>query len=238
MSLTLNMKNKKAEQAADRKRHQLTIKAGRRKEPILKRENPVRTEKPTILIVCEGKNTEPSYFGQFRLSSATIYPIGEGYNTISLVKRAVFLSQEKHYDQVWCVFDKDDFPASDFNNAIAMAEAKSFGIAWSNQAFEYWLLLHFIDHQGGAMPRNKYNTKINKYLQPFGISYDGNGSKTVTVEMFELLTSIEEQSSRNRTQLAIDRAKRNHHQSTFSNPAKQESCSSVYKLVEELLKYI
>jgi len=100
------------------------------------------------------------------------------------------------------------------------------------------LLLHFIDHQGGALPRNKYNANINKCLQPFGVNYDGNGNKTVSVEMFELLTGTEGLSGRNRTQLAIDRAKRNHLQSTFLNPAKQESCSSVYKLVEELIKYI
>ena len=80
----MRMKDKKAEQAADKERHKEQLKAKRRTETSLERPAPVLTEKPTILIVCEGKNTEPSYFNQFRLSSATIKPVGEGFNTISL----------------------------------------------------------------------------------------------------------------------------------------------------------
>jgi hypothetical protein len=94
----------------------------------LERNIPFKIEKPLILIVCEGKNTEPSYFRQFKLTSATIKPVGEGYNTISLVKRAMQLALEKKYDQVWCVFDKDDFPENDFNDAITIASANGF---WS-----------------------------------------------------------------------------------------------------------
>ena len=118
---------------------------------------PTKLERPTILIVCEGENTEPSYFSQFKLSTATIKAIGEGYNTVSLVNRALKLSKEKSYDQVWCVFDKDDFSVNNFNNAITLSEANNFGVAYSNQAFEYWLILHFDDHQGGGMHRDDYN---------------------------------------------------------------------------------
>ncbi|MGN6417310.1 MAG: RloB domain-containing protein [Pseudobacter sp.] len=32
-------------------------------------------------------------------------------------------------------------------------------IAYSNQAFEYWLILHFEDHQGGKIDRNDYHKK-------------------------------------------------------------------------------
>ena len=80
------MKNKKAEQ----KKKRDELKAQRRVAKSLERNIPSINEKPTILIVCEGKNTEPSYFNNFKLSSATVKSIGEGYNTISLVKRAFF----------------------------------------------------------------------------------------------------------------------------------------------------
>ena len=145
----MKMKNKKAEQIAAKKKHRESLKSQRRSGNKFERSEPFLTKKPTILIVCEGENTEPSYFSQFRLATATIKPIGEGYNTISLVNRANELSHEKQYEQVWCVFDKDDFNNNDFNNAILMAQSKGFGIAYSNQAFEYWLILHFNDHQGG-----------------------------------------------------------------------------------------
>ena len=154
----MKMKNKKAEQIASKLAHKETLKTKRRDEPLLERAEAKILEKPTILIVCEGENTEPSYFRQFKLSSATIKPIGEGYNTISLVERAVQLLEERPYDQVWCVFDADPKPdnpkqAKNFNDAVTLAEREGFGVAYSNQAFEYWLILHFDDHQGGGMNR-------------------------------------------------------------------------------------
>lgn len=125
----MKMKNKKAEQIAAKEKHREQLKKNRRKEPTLERPEPQKDKKPTILIVCEGKNTEPSYFRKFKLSTITVEAIGEGYNTISLVERAGQLAQNKDYDQIWCVFDKDDFPVSDFNNAIAIAEAQNFKVA-------------------------------------------------------------------------------------------------------------
>lgn len=74
----MRMKDKKAEQAEDKQRHKEQLKAKRRTEVSFERPEPILAEKPTILIVCEGKNTEPSNFNQFRLSSATVKPVGEG----------------------------------------------------------------------------------------------------------------------------------------------------------------
>jgi hypothetical protein len=238
MNLPQYMKNKKAEQAANRERHKVALKSGRRSEPALQRAVPLKLEKPTFLIVCEGENTEPSYFSQFRLSSATIRSIGEGYNTLSLVNRTLQLAKEKNYEQVWCVFDKDDFRPLDFNNAIVMARASGLGVAYSNQAFEYWILLHFIDHQGGGMHRTDYDGRINQLLQPFKIRYDGKGCKKITEDIFETLFGMDPTTKMSRTQLAISRAKRNYAKLDPSNQAMQESSTTVFELVEELLKYV
>lgn len=239
----MKMKNKKAEQRADRQRHRERLKARRRSEPLLERDSPSLSKNPTILIVCEGRNTEPSYFNQFRLSSATVKPVGEGYNTISLVNRAIQLQQDGQYDQVWCVFDADPKPensaqASNFNAAINLAESKGFGIAYSNQAFEYWIILHLSDHQGGGMHRNDYNDKINEYLQPHNVNYDGNNSKIISEELFEILDGVDEKTDKRRVELAITRAKRNYDKFDHSNPAEEESSTTVFRLVEELLKYL
>lgn len=232
------MKDKKAEQAIDKEKHKAQLKAKRRTETIIERLEPVLNEKPTILIVCEGKNTEPSYFNQFRLTSATIKPVGEGYNTISLVNRAIQISNQSSYEQVWCVFDKDDFDSVDFNNAILLANANGFGIAYSNQAFEYWILLHFNDHQGGGMHRDEYNDKLNKSLKEFNISYDGKKSKMVTEEIFELLDGIDEKTGKERKILAIERAEKIYDRLDHNNPANEESSTTVFRLVRELLKYL
>ena len=239
----MKMKNKKADQIASKLAHKETLKTKRRAEPFLERAEAIILEKPTILIVCEGENTEPSYFRQFKLSSATIKPVGEGYNTISLVKRAVQLSKEKSYDQVWCVFDADPKPdnskqAKNFNGAVALAESKGFGVAYSNQAFEYWLIIHFDDHQGGGMNRNDYNNKINQILKPFGLTYDGEGNKIITEEIFEVLDGIDKKTNKERKRLAISRAERNYNLFDHTNLANEESSTTVFRLVEELLKYV
>ena len=139
--------------------------------PVQLRPCSTREEKENILIYCEGKNTEPSYFNKFRLVSATIKSFGEGNNTLSLVKKALEFRDSGEYDQVWCVFDRDDNTLKDFNDAVFLIEKEKekviegkivkFRAAYSIQAFEYWLILHFNDHQGMAMPRTEYNDRIN-----------------------------------------------------------------------------
>jgi hypothetical protein len=234
----MKMRNKRGEQIERKKRHLeslRTAKAKRRGEPALERPEPTRIEKPVILVVCEGENTEPSYFRQFRLASATIKAVGEGYNTVSLVNRAEQLAAEGNFEQVWCVFDKDDFPDNDFNNAIAMAAGKGFHAAYSNQAFEYWFILHFEDHQGGGMHRSEYADKINDYLRPFGIVFDDN-SKIITEEIFSILEGIDQQTGISRTRLALQRAERIYDRLDHNSPAKEESSTTVFKLVDEILK--
>ena len=115
-------------------------------ERTLKRASSLRIVKQTFLIVCEGEVTEPEYFNSFRLTSANVKAIGKGMNTISLVKEAIAIRdiekrRNRNYDQCWVVFDKDDFSDSDFNGAIQMAQANGFHVAYSNQAFEFRLLL-------------------------------------------------------------------------------------------------
>ena len=225
------------------KRNNLTVeleakaerKTKRRLPATLNRVEAFRDQIPTILIVCEGQNTEPSYFKQFQLASIRVKYVGEGYNTLSLVNRTLELSEQEDYEQVWCVFDKDDF--RDFTAAIQRAQHLKFFVAYSNQAFEYWILLHFLDHQGGKMNRSDYNKRINKLLKPHNVHYDGNGKKLVSKELFDLMYDIDRTTRKPRITLAIERAKRNDQMHMDVDPAKAESSTTVYLLVEELLKY-
>jgi len=234
----MKMKNKKEEQKRKKQQHRKALKEAKRKKrgeaPDLNRAKAEKTEKEKFLIVCEGENTEPSYFKKFKLTTATIKAVGEGYNTISLVRQAEKLAEKDDYDQVWCVFDKDNFPAENFNNAIYMAEEMGFHVAYSNQAFEYWLILHFEDHQGGAMHRDDYGVKLNSYLKAFGTEYDTD-SKEITDKIFNILLS--KQNGESRQTLAKGRAKKilKHHEGT--PPATAESSTTVFKLIGELEKY-
>lgn len=235
------MRSKESDEHQNRERHREELKAAkerRRNGSDLKAKEPTIQESPVVLIVCDGKNTEPSYFDQLRFQAVTVKTIGEGYNTTSLVKRAIQLQQAGNYEKVWVVFDKDSFEDEAFHDAIQLAEQNSFGVAWSNQSFEYWLILHFEDHQGNGMDRKQYGVKINSYIEPQAY-YDSKANKLISTDFFDQLESIDPKTGRPRRELAIDRAKRNH---TFwgdgrSPPAKMESCTLVYELINYLMEF-
>ena len=117
---------------------------------------------PTFLIVCEGASTEPQYFEGFKLPSASI--VGAGRNTRSLVEEAIRLKEKSEpRDHYWCVFDRDSFPAQSFNAALERARSAGFEVAYSNEAFELWYLLHF-SYSESALARRLYTDKLTKLL--------------------------------------------------------------------------
>jgi len=194
------------------------------------------------LIVCEGLNTEPDYFHQFRqyfrLTAAEIVSVGGAGETIRVVEQAQKESEKSRFDQVWVVFDKDDFPADNFDNAVEMAKSLGFFSAWSNQSFEYWLILHFENHQGGAMHRDQYGDKINNYLAPLGLWYDAAGSKRISSDFFRVLMENDIKNGKTRIQLAIERAEKIQGFHQENTPSAAESSTTVFKLVQALLKFI
>jgi hypothetical protein len=240
----MKMKNKKAEQIVQKQAHKARLQEAKRRRPAPDFELPlpVRQERQHILIVCEGFNTEPDYFNQFRqyfrMTAVEIQTIGGVGETIRVVERAIREQEKGSFDQIWVVFDKDDFPPDNFDNAIHMAEAAGLHPAYSNQAFEYWLILHFEDHQGGALHREQYADKINAYLKPFGISYDAQGNKRISPEFFRILVGKDEKSGESRLDLAIKRAERVLGFHKDNTPATSESCTTVFQLVRALLEFV
>jgi hypothetical protein len=213
----------------------------------LQRGKPAREQRFKILIVCEGQNTEPSYFEQFKVATAVIEIVGTGRNTLSLVDYAEHLHQTKYqnFNQVWCVFDADpkgDNPSQliNFKKAIQKAANLKYEVAYSNQAFEYWLILHFENHQGGGMDRKDYQDKINRFIKP--LVYDGKKSKIIEKAFFERLTEVveyEKEQPITREDKAIQRAKSilQYHEIQNTPPERAESSTTVFKLVELLRKY-
>ncbi|MHC5353366.1 RloB family protein [Myroides sp. LJL115] len=244
----MKMKNKREEDKIGRQQHLERLKEEKRRKRkesniIERNEIPSLEIKPTFLIVCEGEVTEPSYFEQFRLTSATVEIVGKGFNTLSLVNEAYRIQQSSKvdYSDVWCVFDKDDFSNQAFEEAISLAEHYGFRVAYSNQAFEYWLLLHLNDHQGGAINRVNYADMINNALKPFNLTYGDNGRKIITDEIFEIFLAKDARyQNQTRIDLAINRAKRLEVEYNKINASHSQRCSgtTVHLLVQEMLKYI
>lgn len=244
----MKMKSKKSKDELDREAHKKLIlesKKRRREEPNIERAFEFKEENPNILIACEGKNTEKDYFEKFRITSLKLEVIGVGDNTISLVEKTIALRDKKpkdYYEEVWCVFDADPKPDNpkqlkNFNEAIFIAQKNNIKVAYSHQAFEYWLLLHFNDYQGEPMDRNLYKASLNKYLKKFGLKYDDSSDKrgkSISKDFFDVLMAFEK--GKRRICLAIERAERIYNElESHSNPAKNESSTTVHFLVKRLL---
>lgn len=188
----------------------------------LERRIGLRDEIPRYLIVCEGQKTEPRYFEGFRVPVhvARIDVVGAGANTVSVVEAAIRYRTEAAYDQVWAVFDRDSFTPKRFNRALELARTEGIRVAYSNEAFELWYLLHF-DFHDSAMSRKSYAARLTECL---GRAYRKND-----VAMFETLLS--------RQNIAIRNAKRLLAGYRPHNPETDNPSTTVHLLVEELLRH-
>lgn len=175
-----------------------------------------------FLIVCEGERTEPYYFQSFRVPKevVSLSIVGTGYNTMSLVRHAVALKTEDDYDQVWCVFDRDSFPVQDFNNALSFARHNNINVAYSNEAFELWYLLHFHFYQTG-ISRADY---INKLTNLLGREYQKN--------MRDIYQILED-----RQDIAMQNAERLLNIYKPCMPSRDNPSTTVHLLVKELKRF-
>jgi RloB-like protein len=184
-----------------------------------------------FLIVCEGEKTEPNYFRKFpvdpRLIRLNIE--GEGRNTKSLVQKAIELKNKDEYDEndrFWCVFDRDKNASNpqdtqNFNAAITLARNNGIDVAYSNDAFELWYLLHFHFYNTG-ISRKAYQNMLTKLL---GHKYEKN-SETIYEEL------------KSKQQDAIKHAKRLLQEYDVPNPETDNPSTTVHLLVEELNSFI
>jgi len=197
---------------------------------------PVATieERKYYLIVCEGERTEPLYFDYWKRFLPnhlleTIQIIGQGDNTINIVRKAI---EEKDaraadpvkppFDEVWAVFDKDDFPNERFDNAIALAAQNGIENGSSNQAFELWYVLHF-EFLQTATNRKAYFSTLTQRL---GFKYGKNDTRVVEA-MFE----------KGNFRQAIEWPKKLERMHEGKTPSESCPSTNIYKLVERLLIY-
>jgi hypothetical protein len=127
------------------------------------------------------------------------------------------MAKYAEYDEVWCVFDKDSFTPEQFNTAIQMVYSNKMKVAYSNEAFELWYLLHF-EYCESGLTRETYKRRLTTYL---GAEYKKNDPK-----MYETL--LPNQAT------AIKNAKRLVQMHTSNSPANHNPVTLVYQLVESL----
>lgn len=203
---------------------------------------PINTN--SFLIVTEGERTEPLYLkgiqkkikekmdGRIDVIEIPVIDIhGEGCGTGKLIEVTERIVKEAKilYQNVWVVFDKDDF--DDFDVAIQLGKEKGYQVAWSNQSFEYWLYLHF-NYSDSALHRYDWNEKLNEIFKQYNLG-DGTYRKNYD-NIYDLVNVYDGVNS------AIRNAKRR--MAGFVDerdiPSQYDPGTMVYKLVEDLKCYL
>jgi hypothetical protein len=151
----------------------------------LKRHPATREPRHRILVVCEGKKTEPRYFKAFqhhaRNQLVHVEIKGEAGVPKTVVEAAIELrdaadrdaraqrDDNLRFDEVWCVFDVDEHPQLD--EACARAGVAAIQLAISSPCFELWALLHFQD-QTTQIHRHEAQSALKKYLPGYDKELD------------------------------------------------------------------
>lgn len=200
----------------------------------------------SYLIVTEGERTEPLYFsgikkiieqrlgGTIDIKEAD-YPsieiCGEGCSTNRLIEATEKIIRDSKilYQNIWVVFDKDDF--DDFDEAIKIGNEKGYNIAWSNQCFEYWLFLHFA-YSDSALHRDVWSDKMDEIFKKYGIK-DGKYQKNYE-DIYEIVNTY------GSAKTAIIHAKRRmaDYGKMREKPSEYDPGTMVHNLVEELHRYL
>lgn len=196
-----------------------------------------RNAKPSgHLIVSEGVKTEVNYFNGFKeeinrkfegtVASYTIDIHGAGKETIRIIEEIEEIRRRSPnlYEHLWAVFDKDDFPARDFDNAISMAESRGIRTAWSNECIELWFLLHF-SYLDTAISRKAYATKLSAELNKRG---GPNKYEKADPALYEFLRPYQHRAIANAKKLKANT-------DPYLPPSKRNPCTKVDELVCQLI---
>jgi RloB-like protein len=190
----------------------------------------------SFLIVCEGLNTEKHYFKGFDIRPEVITIVGGAGVRKSVVKRAKREAEKEKNKgkEVWCVFDFDVNGANkkqkqEFNEAVELADREGFKAAYSNDAFELWLVLHY-QTCSSALHRTGYYAILEK-IWKLPSSYETMGkTEGFTSGIYKRMQDdINADES-----LATRRAKRLEKSHAHRRYADHCPCTTVYKLVHEL----
>lgn len=202
-----------------------------------------RETHPKIYVWSHTRRAEIEYFQEFKnyLKTPLLMPKKEICGTPQeLLEKIVEWKKievcEDDGDQVWCIFDVDDFYKNDskrFLVAIKNAIGSNIRIAYVNECFELWILFHFEKPNCQICKGNDIEKKI---IEAFKKNKLGKFQKNQ--EIFQILLPFQERAIKNAKGIVPDYGRINW-QNNLS--AKGNPSTSIHFLVEEinrLIRYI
>jgi hypothetical protein len=139
----------------------------------------------TFLIFCEDETSEYEYFKFFETDKIKINIFQNQKNSIeNVIKAITYCNNNGIIDcnnnviegfEIWCVYDRDTFiddpnfeeTKTKFNIASSTADLHKINLAWSNDSFELWVLLHLkeITDLNDYLHRDNYYEFLENYFK-------------------------------------------------------------------------
>jgi len=222
--------------------------------------------KTNFIIFCEDEVSEPVYFKYIETDKIKINCIPNQKSMMKNVINAIDHCTENGLIQqvdgehliiedlhIWCVFDRDKEETTkekirkgniEFDESIDSAERKGIKVAWSNDIFETWVLLHF--EEADQTERIDVYNRLTEIFNALPNQHE-DLEKARTHAHFNYkhflknrirFINIVRSAIVGKTSQAIKRAKELDKSSPpNAKPSEKAPCTKVYLLVEELLHY-
>lgn len=223
----------------------------------------------TFIIFCEDEVSEYHYFKWFETSLIKVNIIRKQKSMLTNVKKAITYcaqndiltydgtkySSENSGIEIWCVYDRDiekqpkEVAENDneFNLSLDLAAQSNINVAWSNDAFELWVLLHLMEIDPNVEDTKKRTYYYEKLTDYFKVKPDPNEDLTkalvhstfgykrdlkskdnfINIVRSEILPHTNIAIKRSKTLVEFHKTKTNHYE--------KKPCTLVHNLVINLL---
>lgn len=227
------------------------------REKDFKRKKVDKLKIPDIIIACEDSVSSPTYFGlivekliEQRLITQDSFVIANHNHSnpsgvLEDLKKHTCdnVKTYKDFEHRWIVIDRDvkrvnggGHGREDFNKALQSAKKLKVEVAYSNDSFELWYLLHFV-YRNTAILRDEIVKEVIQHLKNKNphkfvkLNKDNIKQKNYTKLIFEEFAPLQEVAIRNAKKLLASYG-------TEHNPESDNPSTTVYLLVELLNKLI
>jgi len=224
----------------------------KQKKKDLERKKENRKTRAKIIIACEDGVSAPTYFQMMidklikerNISpySIVIVPHDGRTHPTGVLDNLKNYKEDglsyKDFDERWIVIDRDanykggGHTAEDFNNAFIKARRLKAKVAYANDSFELWYLLHF-EYRTTAIMRDEIIKKVISYLKNVDknifrfLNEDNFKTEKYNKQIFKVLEDLQP--------IAIKNAKKLLESYNPHNPGKDNPSTNIYELVEILL---
>jgi len=224
------------------------------KEKDFQRKKAYKSKVPDVIIACEDSDSSPTYFKQIvrklkeekRITQDSLVvakhrrtnPLGVLEDLIE--HRCDNGKTYKNFEHKWIVIDRDiarvnggGHSKEDFNRALQKAKNDKVQVAYSNDSFELWYLLHF-EYRDTAILRDEISDKVIKKIKSINPHKFSSLDKTtikqknVTKEIFDALID--------RQDIAVRNAKKLLESYGDSHDPESDNPSTTVHLLVEVLK--